>query len=236
MGSGAFLLAACRALGGHVARAWARERVGSPETLERRARRAVARRCLYGVDKNPAAVELARLSLWLETAAPGEPLALHDHALRCGDSLVGLGRAQLRRLHWDIGADDEVAGVSAHARDAAIAAVAAALDRSVTGEPDARARARLQLRLAADVVTGSSSQAAPRPSGRARVGGRSRASPRGCARAPTSRRGRSRGSPRAGGRAARFTGRSNFRTCFFGKALAASTWSSATRPSPARTG
>lgn len=53
------------------------------------ARRLVADRCLYGVDKNPLAVEIAKLSLWLTTMAKGRPFSFLDHALKCGDSLVG---------------------------------------------------------------------------------------------------------------------------------------------------
>ena len=54
------------------------------------ARRLVAERCLYGVDKNPLAVEMAKLSLWLLTLAKDKPFTFLDHAIRCGDSLVGL--------------------------------------------------------------------------------------------------------------------------------------------------
>src|SRR4029079_144241 len=54
------------------------------------ARRIVAQRCLYGVDKNPLAVEMAKLSLWLLTLAKDKPFTFLDHAIRCGDSLVGL--------------------------------------------------------------------------------------------------------------------------------------------------
>ena len=52
-------------------------------------RRLVAVHCLYGVDKNPLAVELAKLSLWLESYAEGLPLTFLDHRLICGDSLTG---------------------------------------------------------------------------------------------------------------------------------------------------
>ena len=52
-------------------------------------RRLVAVHCLYGVDKNPLAVELAKLSLWLESHAEGLPLTFLDHRLVCGDSLTG---------------------------------------------------------------------------------------------------------------------------------------------------
>jgi len=71
---------------------------GPPEELlpvdpnERRifALRLVAQRCLYGVDKNPLAVEMAKLSLWLLTVAKEKPFEFLDHSIKCGDSLVGL--------------------------------------------------------------------------------------------------------------------------------------------------
>src|SRR5690606_14340967 len=53
------------------------------------ARRLVADRCVYGVDKNPLAVEIAKLSIWLTTMDKGRPFTFLDHAFKCGDSLVG---------------------------------------------------------------------------------------------------------------------------------------------------
>ena len=64
------------------------------------ARRLVAQRCLYGVDKNPMAIDLARLSLWLATLAKDHEFTFIDHALRNGDSLVGLSRRQIEGFHW----------------------------------------------------------------------------------------------------------------------------------------
>src|SRR5690242_7554438 len=64
------------------------------------AKRLVAERCLYGVDKNPAAVELAKLSVWLETLSADKPFTFLDHVLRHGDSLVGLDLEQIRSFHW----------------------------------------------------------------------------------------------------------------------------------------
>jgi len=105
MGSGAFLVEACRFLGEHVLAAWTRE--GKVEAIAQEhgdpllhARRIVAQRCLYGVDKNDAAVELARLSLWLVTLARSLPFTFLDHSLRHGDSLVGLDFDQIRAFHW----------------------------------------------------------------------------------------------------------------------------------------
>jgi hypothetical protein len=57
-------------------------------------RRQVARRCVYGVDRNEIAVELARLALWIHTFVPGLPLSFLDHNLVCGDSLTGIGAVE----------------------------------------------------------------------------------------------------------------------------------------------
>ncbi|MBZ4372049.1 type IIL restriction-modification enzyme MmeI [Corallococcus sp. AS-1-6] len=104
MGSGAFLVESCRFLADQVVAAWTREGVLKRDKHEdevMRARRLVAQRCLYGVDKNPWAVSLAKLSLWLVTLAKTEPFTFLDHALKCGDSLVGLDLEQLQAFHWD---------------------------------------------------------------------------------------------------------------------------------------
>jgi hypothetical protein len=94
MGSGAFLAAACRYLGDQLAAAWARTQTTPPEAARvdalTLARRAVVERCLYGVDKNPFAVQLARLSLWLITLDRALPFTFVDHALREGDAIAGL--------------------------------------------------------------------------------------------------------------------------------------------------
>jgi hypothetical protein len=102
MGSGAFLLAACRWLGDRLVEAWQRHGLpdgagvrASRDDLARLARRLVAQRCLYGVDENPFAVELAKVSLWLVTGAKDEPFTFLDHALRHGDSLVGVARREI---------------------------------------------------------------------------------------------------------------------------------------------
>lgn len=64
------------------------------------ARRLVAERCLYGVDKNPLAVEMAKLSLWLITLDKNRSFTFLDHALKCGDSLLGVSLEQLS--HWNL--------------------------------------------------------------------------------------------------------------------------------------
>lgn len=124
MGSGAFLVQVCRFLAEHLVEAWNREedagrivtidgvvldKTGGeeslPESLDDRlliAKRLVAERCLYGVDLNPLAVELAKLSIWLVTLAKGRPFGFLDHNLRCGDSLLGIHRLeQLTKLRFD---------------------------------------------------------------------------------------------------------------------------------------
>jgi hypothetical protein len=106
MGSGAFLVEACRALGERLVRAWTRWPLTRPtipadEDEHLHARRLVAQRCLYGVDKNPLATDLAKLSLWLATLARDHEFSFLDHALKSGDSLVGLTQAQIAAAHWD---------------------------------------------------------------------------------------------------------------------------------------
>lgn len=121
MGSGAFLVQACRWLADRLVESWAQAEtqghtVGAdgrvvaadasvealPRDTEARtivARRLIAERCLYGVDLNPLAVELAKLSIWLVTLAKGRPFGFLDHNLRCGDSLLGIHRLdQLTQL------------------------------------------------------------------------------------------------------------------------------------------
>jgi hypothetical protein len=94
MGSGAFLVAACRYLAQAYEAALVRDgdRHEADITNADRAgfRRLVAQRCLFGVDLNPSAVQLGRLSLWLTTLASEQPLTFLDHHLLAGDSLVGL--------------------------------------------------------------------------------------------------------------------------------------------------
>ena len=114
-GSGAFLVEACRYLAARLMEAWAIERSASPESVrttpigressgvasesiipedpreqEIYAMRLVAQRCLYGVDINPLAAEMSKLSLWLLTMSKDKPFEFLDHNIRSGDSLVGL--------------------------------------------------------------------------------------------------------------------------------------------------
>ncbi len=101
MGSGAFLVAACRFLAGALEQALLRDGSAGPGEIgdaERAGfRRTIAQRCLFGVDINPMAVQLGRLSLWLATLASDRPLTFLDHHLRAGNSLVGAGVADLLR-------------------------------------------------------------------------------------------------------------------------------------------
>jgi len=102
MGSGAFLVAACRFLADAFERALVEEGRRAPHDVDEgeRAgiRRLVAERCLAGVDLNPVAVQVARLSLWLATLARGKPLGFLDHQLRAGNSLIGAAPDDLHRV------------------------------------------------------------------------------------------------------------------------------------------
>jgi hypothetical protein len=88
-GSGHFLLAAARRLGKELARVRTGEDEPAPEPIHL-AVRDVITHCIYGVDKNPLAVELCRVSLWLESHAGNKPLTFLEHHIRHGDSLLGL--------------------------------------------------------------------------------------------------------------------------------------------------
>ena len=116
MGSGAFLVQVCRWLSDRLIDSWANAEAEGlvissegqtknsieaselmPPDLEARiviARRLIAERCLYGVDFNPLAVELAKLSIWLITLSKGRPFGFLDHNLRYGDSLLGLNNLE----------------------------------------------------------------------------------------------------------------------------------------------
>jgi hypothetical protein len=137
MGSGAFLVQACRYLAERLVEAWDREdenattraleieetrrqqellqlaqAVAATKTVDKSkeklalgkadetseqvimARRLIAERCLYGVDINPMAVEMAKLSLWLITMQKNRPFSFLNHALKCGDSLLGVTQLQ----------------------------------------------------------------------------------------------------------------------------------------------
>jgi len=87
-GSGHFLLAAAR----RIATRMVRHRSGGVASAEdyRHALREVARACIHGVDRNPLAVELTKVALWIETVEPGKPLGFLDANIRCGDSLLGV--------------------------------------------------------------------------------------------------------------------------------------------------
>jgi hypothetical protein len=126
-GSGAFLVQAARYMAERLLEAWDVAKRANPNTpgitpegapftgkanealipddpAERKtyALRIIAQRCLYGVDKNPLAAEMAKLSLWLLTLAKDKPFEFLDHAIRCGDSLVGIHNLdQVRRFNLD---------------------------------------------------------------------------------------------------------------------------------------
>ncbi|MDM8556235.1 hypothetical protein QUF75_16045 [Desulfococcaceae bacterium HSG7] len=92
-GSGHILLNAARKIGAELAKVRTGEDQPSPAPL-RRAIRDVIKNCIYGVDKNPLAVELCKVALWLEAHNPGEPLNFLDHHIKCGDAIVGLAHKE----------------------------------------------------------------------------------------------------------------------------------------------
>ena len=117
VGSGAILVASCRYLADRLIEAWRAERdprgaetataADDPNRLDVviEARRLVAEHCCYGADRNPMAVEMAKLSMWLTTVAKDRPFTFLDHALKAGDSLLGICNLdQLRHLHYDTAA------------------------------------------------------------------------------------------------------------------------------------
>jgi len=115
-GSGHFLLAAARRLASRIARL---SSPGTPSQSDyRHWLREVARRTLFGVDKNPMAIELAKVALWIETVEPGKPLSFLDAHLRCGDSLLGV--YDLRALQIGI-PDDAYKALTGDDSDAASA-------------------------------------------------------------------------------------------------------------------
>jgi hypothetical protein len=93
-GSGHFLIAAGHRLARHLARVRTGETEPSPEDYQH-ALRDVIGCCLYGVDINPMAVELCKVSLWMEAIEPGKPLSFLDYHIQCGNSLLGTNPALL---------------------------------------------------------------------------------------------------------------------------------------------
>lgn len=104
MGSGAFLVETSRQLGEALLESWAahggRPELPPDEDEVLFARRLVAQRCLYGLDRNPVAVDLAKVSLWLATLARDHAFTFVDHVLRHGDAIVGLNLGQISAFHW----------------------------------------------------------------------------------------------------------------------------------------
>ncbi|MBG0564942.1 Eco57I restriction-modification methylase domain-containing protein [Actinoplanes aureus] len=100
MGSAAFLVAAARYLAGHLIEAWIAEGRPDDELLVSEARRQIIEHCLYGVDINPMAVEMAKLSLWLVSMDAVRPFTFLDDRLVAGDSLLGITSLdQLEAMH-----------------------------------------------------------------------------------------------------------------------------------------
>ena len=190
MGSGAFLVQVCRWLSERLMEAWERaesegkaitvdgevlDTLGSAEPLptdpEERlitARRLIAERCIYGVDVNPMAVELAKLSIWLVTLAKGRPFGFLDHNLSAGDSLLGIHDLdQIRYLEMDPKAEGSGRKLFAQAIDQAVddavelrrklrrRVIQDIHDVEIMADLDREARRRLELpELIADALVG----------------------------------------------------------------------------------
>jgi hypothetical protein len=101
-GSGHFLLAAARRLAERVAALRSPDGAVAPQAY-RHALREVVARCIFGVDRNPMAIELARTALWIEGFEEGRPLSFMDHHLQCGDALLGL--TDLKALEYGVARD-----------------------------------------------------------------------------------------------------------------------------------
>ncbi|MFD0375597.1 Eco57I restriction-modification methylase domain-containing protein [Streptomyces sp. NPDC127112] len=185
MGSAAFLVAACRYLGDRLIEAWAREeradavafRAGrtvdtataadaESDPLVISARRHIIEHCLYGVDINPMAVEMAKLSLWLVSMDPERPFTFLDDRLVAGDSLLGVTSLdQLKAVHLDVEKGDLI-GSAADAERLVREVVALRHEIREKGDsPEALAEKRLllaqirektaRLRLVGDLVAGA---------------------------------------------------------------------------------
>jgi len=141
-GSGHFLLSAARRLAAHVARI---EANGTPSAEQyRHALRQVVGRCIFGVDLNPMAVELCKVSLWMEAVEPGRPLSFLDSHVQHGNALLGATPELLAKgvpdIAWDPIEGDEKKIASALKKQNKVDAKALALDFS---PPPASTYARL---------------------------------------------------------------------------------------------
>jgi N-6 DNA Methylase len=166
MGSAALLVEADRQIAERLVQAWHRHHsvltIPPDEDELLYARRLVAQRCLYGVDKNPMAVDLAKLSLWLATLARDHPFTFLDHALRAGDSLVGLSRAQIERFDWAGGGSNLLSYVIAKRLGDVLPQRRLILEAGDTLAPEQKYRALEQadkslapVRLAGDLAVGA---------------------------------------------------------------------------------
>ncbi|MCS6938549.1 MAG: SAM-dependent methyltransferase, partial [Roseiflexus sp.] len=159
-GSGHFLIAAAHRLARRLAALRTGDDEPAPEAL-RAALREVIGRCIYGVDINPMAVELCKVSLWMEALEPGKPLTFLDHHIRCGNSLIGATRELVEQgipddAYKPIAGDDKAAAAAFRkrnanerkARDQGQAMLP--LDFSATSDLDAAAQAAQRLETMPD--------------------------------------------------------------------------------------
>lgn len=144
-GSGHFLLGAARRMATRVAQLWD---IDAPDYQA--AMREVVRLCVHGVDRNPMAVELAKVALWIEAIDPGKPLGFLDANIRCGDSLLGVFDLKVLELGIPDSAYKPLAG-----DDPDAARVAAKVNRAQRDD-------RVQLDMVAGLAAGELARQAER--------------------------------------------------------------------------
>ena len=193
VGSGAILTAACRYLADRLIEAASEHGPGDgvfvsrlrelldagPDDQVTLARREIVDHCLYGVDRNPVAADMAKLSLWLTTMARERPFTFLDHAIQLGDSLLGIANVdQLRWLHLDPAQRRGEAGFETVAIEGSIDEAVDLAERlqrmSVLTVRDASAKQRLNselgnklanLEIVADAVVGAALSTSAQGSG-----------------------------------------------------------------------
>ena len=146
-GSGHFLLGAARRAAVRIARA--RGTGGYSREAYQHALREVVSHCIYGVDRNPMAVELCKVALWIEALEPGRPLSFLDNHIRCGDSLIGIFNYGMLRKGLPDAAFDPLTG-----DDKAVAKAYAAINKEQRDGKTASGFLN-ELRMPADITSGA---------------------------------------------------------------------------------
>lgn len=146
-GSGHFLLGAARRAAGRIAKA--RGAGGYSRDEYQHALREVVSHCIYGVDRNPMAVELCKVALWIEALEPGRPLTFLDNHIRCGDSLIGVFEYKMLRTGLPDEAFEPLTG-----DDKAVAKAYAAINKEQRDGKTATGFLN-ELRMPAEITSGA---------------------------------------------------------------------------------